>query len=89
MDDYSNEDRRDFTATGDRDAGAATAETSTAQTPDRVHFETLENRLLLSADFAPVTGSIDRPGEQDAYVFTLTESRDVYIDSGTENGSLR
>ncbi|MGB2201314.1 MAG: LEPR-XLL domain-containing protein, partial [Pseudooceanicola atlanticus] len=45
-----------------------------------LHFETLEPRLLLSADFLPVTGTIDIPGEEEAHVFTLTEATAVHID---------
>lgn len=54
-----------------------------------VYFEVLENRLLLSADLAPIQGGIDRPGEVDAYTFTLTETRDVYFDVTAPDAALR
>lgn len=44
-------------------------------------FETLENRLLLSADFLPVDARISVPGETDLYTFTLTEDRNLLFDA--------
>ena len=35
-------------------------------------LETMEPRLLLSADLAPLTGALDRPGETDLFRFGLT-----------------
>ena len=47
-------------------------------------FETLEPRLLLSADFMPIDGRIDLPGETDSYVFTLDTARRIHIDALTD-----
>ncbi|MBM3522196.1 MAG: LEPR-XLL domain-containing protein, partial [Alphaproteobacteria bacterium] len=33
----------------------------------RVHFESLEPRILLSSDLTPISGSIDVQGESDRY----------------------
>lgn len=44
-------------------------------------FESLENRLLLSADFLPVDARISVPGETDTYTFTLTEPRNLLLDA--------
>ncbi|MCC6007768.1 MAG: LEPR-XLL domain-containing protein, partial [Rhodobacteraceae bacterium] len=44
-------------------------------------FETLENRLLLSADFLPVDARISVPGETDVYTFTLTDHRELLFDA--------
>ncbi|HET7865596.1 MAG TPA: LEPR-XLL domain-containing protein, partial [Burkholderiaceae bacterium] len=47
-------------------------------------IETLEPRLLLSADLAPgverVEGAIDQPGEQDQYEFVVTEKTRLLFD---------
>ncbi|MBC7153134.1 MAG: LEPR-XLL domain-containing protein [Rhodobacteraceae bacterium] len=51
--------------------------------PERVFFEALEPRLLLSADLLPVAGSIDLPGEEDAYVFVLNEATQIHVDALT------
>ncbi len=56
---------------------------------NHIHFETLENRLLLSADILPIQGSIDLPGEQDRFVFTLTDEKRVYFDSQTASSAFR
>ncbi|MGO6855558.1 LEPR-XLL domain-containing protein, partial [Rhizobium beringeri] len=50
-------------------------------------FESLEPRLLLSADFLPVHGSIDTPGETDKFTFHLAEHTQLYFDS-LENSDL-
>ncbi len=44
-------------------------------------FEALEPRLLLSADFIPIDGRIDLPGETDAYVITLNQEALLHVDS--------
>ncbi|MCC6009350.1 MAG: LEPR-XLL domain-containing protein, partial [Rhodobacteraceae bacterium] len=44
-------------------------------------FESLENRLLLSADFLPVDARLSVPGETDTYTFTLTEPRSLLLDA--------
>jgi hypothetical protein len=49
----------------------------------RLFFETLEPRLLLSADLIPIQGSIAVPGETDHRAFTLTEDAHVLLDSQT------
>lgn len=51
---------------------------------NRFAFEALEPRLLLSADFIPVEGRIDLPGETDVYVLTLAEPTLVHVDSRRE-----
>ena len=47
-------------------------------------IETLEPRLLLSADLAPgahdIEGMIDQPGEQDRYEFVVTEKTRFFFD---------
>ena len=48
-----------------------------------LHLETLEPRLLMSADLIPVAGSIDLPGETDFYTFTLAEERTILFDALT------
>src|SRR5690606_38225070 len=53
-----------------------------------VCFETLDDRILLSADILPIEGAIDVPGEQDAYVFTLTQPQVVFFDSLTPDSRL-
>ncbi len=45
--------------------------------------ETLEPRLLMSADLIPVVGSIDVPGETDFYTFELAEERTILFDALT------
>ncbi|MEM6665139.1 MAG: CARDB domain-containing protein, partial [Pseudomonadota bacterium] len=57
---------------------------SIATTDNSVFFETLEPRLLLSADIVPIDGRIDLPGEEDAYVFTLTEEASVHVNALTD-----
>ena len=54
-----------------------------------LHVEALEPRLLLSADLIPVSGSLDAPGEEDRYVFELTEATDLYFDSLTPSDAIR
>jgi hypothetical protein len=49
----------------------------------RLFFETLEPRLLLSADLVPIQGSIAVPGEVDHHSFTLTNNAHVVLDSQT------
>ncbi|MER9397477.1 LEPR-XLL domain-containing protein [Mesorhizobium sp. M0615] len=53
-----------------------------------VHFEALEPRLLLSADFMPVHGSIDVPGETDQFTFNISENTRIYFDALTSDGQL-
>lgn len=48
-----------------------------------LHLDTLEPRLLLSADLIPVSGSIDLPGETDFYTFDLAEERTILFDALT------
>ncbi|WP_415234604.1 CARDB domain-containing protein, partial [Pseudorhodobacter sp.] len=47
----------------------------------RVLMETLEPRLLLSADLVPIIGTISVPGEQDSYQITISEPLRVSFDS--------
>ncbi len=49
----------------------------------RIEFETLEPRVLMSADLLPVHGSIDVPGQANSYNFTLASAEQVYFDSLT------
>ncbi|MEH2565659.1 CARDB domain-containing protein [Bradyrhizobium sp. AZCC 2289] len=51
-------------------------------------FETLEPRVLLSADLNPIQGSIAVPGETDRYTFTLSQEKQILFDSETPNSSL-
>ncbi len=51
-------------------------------------FETLEPRVLLSADLNPIQGSIAVPGETDRYTFTLSQETQILFDSETPNSSL-
>lgn len=55
----------------------------------RFEFETLEPRVLMSADLLPVHGSIDVPGQTAAYNFTVTgpKPHEFYFDSRTANGT--
>jgi len=55
--------------------------------PAGIIFESLEPRLLLSADLLPVHGSIDTSGETDKFTFSLTEHTKLYFDS-LENSQL-
>lgn len=54
-----------------------------------VDFETLDDRVLLSADLIPIEGAIDLPGERDAYVFTLSEPQSIFLDSIQADWRLR
>ncbi|MCP5367599.1 MAG: LEPR-XLL domain-containing protein, partial [Hyphomicrobiales bacterium] len=54
----------------------------------RLHFETFEPRVLLSADLIPIQGEIEVPGEIDRYAFSLTEPKRIYFDSQTNDGNL-
>lgn len=54
-------------------------------------FETLEPRVLLSADInpaQPISGAIDAPGETDTYAFTLTNDTKIVFDSLTNNSNI-
>src|SRR3954454_18102157 len=53
----------------------------------KFEFETLEPRVLMSADLLPVHGSIDVPGETDRYTFNLPAAADIYFDSQTPHSS--
>jgi hypothetical protein len=54
----------------------------------RLLFETLEPRVLLSADLNPIQGSIAVPGQVEQYTFTLTQEKQILFDSETNNGQL-
>ena len=54
----------------------------------RLFFETLEPRVLLSADVLPISGSIAVPGETDRYAFTLTKETQLLFDSQTNSFPL-
>ncbi|MCH2167040.1 MAG: LEPR-XLL domain-containing protein, partial [Oceanicola sp.] len=45
-----------------------------------VELETLEDRILLSADFAPVLTQLDAPHEREAWTFTLEERQQIIFD---------
>src|SRR5947209_19362138 len=49
----------------------------------RLFFETLEPRLLLSADLLPIQGSIAVPGETDHRAFAVTEDAQVLLEAQT------
>jgi len=53
-----------------------------------LHFDTLEPRLLLSADLIPVSGTIEVPGETDYYKFELAEERQVLFDALTNDSQM-
>jgi len=55
----------------------------------RMRMESLEPRLLLSADLTPISASLDVPGESDVYVFSLTEKKRINFDALTQNGNIR
>jgi large repetitive protein len=61
---------------------------------DRLLFESLEQRVLLSADPLPalvvasVNGTLDVPGETDTYTFTIEEPARVVFDSLTNAGQF-
>ena len=64
---------------------ALTAPPTQPQTePTQWKLETLEPRLLLSADLVPgvarIEGAIDQPGEQDAYEFVVTDKTKLFFD---------
>lgn len=65
---------------------------TTAFARKHIHFESIEPRVLLSADVNPtaltVGGSIDVPGEQDSYEFTVEETTRIVFDSQTNNYGL-
>ena len=56
----------------------------------RFEFETLEPRVLMSADLLPVHGSLDVPGQTAKYSFSVTgpAAHDIYFDSQTANGNI-
>jgi YD repeat-containing protein len=54
----------------------------------RLLVETLEPRVLLSADLIPVQGNIAVPGQVDRYTFTLAQEKQVLVESRTDNSSL-
>ncbi|RMG35700.1 MAG: LEPR-XLL domain-containing protein, partial [Gammaproteobacteria bacterium] len=53
-----------------------------------VHFDTIEPRLLLSADLIPVAGTIEVPGETDYFTFELTEERQILFDALTNDSQM-
>ena len=54
----------------------------------RLFFETLEPRVLLSADLNPIQGAIDVPGQVERYSFTLAQEKQILFDSETNSSSL-
>ncbi|MCW8988310.1 MAG: LEPR-XLL domain-containing protein, partial [Gammaproteobacteria bacterium] len=58
----------------------------------KIRFEPMEPRVLLSADVNPaaltVAGSIDSPGEQDHFEFTLEATTRVVFDSLTDRNDI-
>ena len=60
------------------------------ETPKKsILFETIEPRVLMSADAAiSISGAIDAPGEVDRYAFTLTSDIKVVFDSLTNNSNF-
>ena len=53
-----------------------------------IHIDTLEPRILLSADLIPVAGTIDVPGETDFFSFELAESRQLIFDALTPSPQI-
>jgi hypothetical protein len=53
----------------------------------RFEFETLEPRVLMSADLLPVHGAIDVPGQTNHYTFSLTDATQLYFDSQTPHSN--
>ena len=49
----------------------------------RFEFETLEPRVLMSASFLPVHGSLDAPGQVNKYSFNLATPTNLYFDTLT------
>jgi hypothetical protein len=66
-------------------------EPMTAQSP-AIRFEALEPRVLLSGDVNPaaisINGSIDAPGQQNHYQFTVQDDKRVVFDSLTNRSDL-
>jgi len=66
---------------------------ATVVSKKHIHFESIEPRVLLSADVNPtaltIGGSIDVPGEQDSYEFTVEETTRIAFDSQTANYNLK
>jgi hypothetical protein len=59
--------------------------------PAAVRFESIEPRILLSGDVAPIqtiNGSIDIPGEVDQFGFTLAQETQIVFDSLTNTSGL-
>ena len=54
----------------------------------RFEFETLEPRILMSADLLPVHGVLDVPGQVNRYTFSLTDATQIYFDSQTPNANI-
>ncbi|MBS0641193.1 MAG: LEPR-XLL domain-containing protein, partial [Proteobacteria bacterium] len=54
----------------------------------RLDIETLEPRILLSADLLPIHGAIDVPGQTNQYSFSLKDAKQIYFDAETNNGAL-
>lgn len=77
------------TVTVNEDASAPSL--PTASTP-AIRFEALEPRVLLSGDVNPsaiaISGSIDAPGQQNHYQFTVQDSHRVVFDSLTNRSDL-
>ncbi|MEX0338852.1 MAG: LamG-like jellyroll fold domain-containing protein, partial [Arenibacterium sp.] len=53
-----------------------------------LQLDTMEPRILLSADLIPVAGTIEVPGETDYYTFELAEERQVLFDSLTPDSQI-
>ena len=49
----------------------------------RLEFETLEPRVLMSADLLPFHGMLDVPGQVNQYTFNLASAQELYLDSQT------
>ncbi len=78
---------RNFDFTGRSAGGGRKAKLLQSVSP-RMLLETLEPRVLLSADLIPIKGSLDVPGEVDSFTFSLSQEKHVYFDSQTNNGNL-
>ena len=71
---------------------AEQADSAPATSTPAIRFEALEPRVLLSGDVNPaalsINGSLDAPGQQKQYQFTLQDTKHVVFDSLTNRSDL-
>lgn len=77
---------------GNRASEHVESSAAPAATP-AIRFEALEPRVLLSGDVNPaaisITGSLDLPGQQNHYQFTVQDAKRVVFDSLTNRSDIR